>query len=141
MKSTNSPVPLFQIDNHSKALQFLKHNCIEIKNSLTQRCQLRSFLQTSTLQFHTDPLCSAHLFNTRTTPFQHTKSLRSTPTTPQFNTKIPHLLTKNPSVQHTAHFHTENPSDSDAPQFNIKNPSVPLIKSYFLSVELSSFWC
>ena len=141
MMSTNSLVPLFQIDNHSKVLKFLINNCIEIKNSLAQRCPLRSFLRTTTSQFHTDPINSTHLFNTRTTPCQHPKSLSSTPTTPQFNTKIPHFHTKNPSVQHTAHFHTKNPSNPHIPQFNTENPSAPLIKSYFLSVELRDFWC
>ena len=47
----------------------------------------------STPQFHKDPISSTHQFNTRTTPFQHRKSLSSTPKsldstpkTPQFNT-------------------------------------------------------
>ena len=39
------------------------------------------------------PLSSTHRFHTRTTPFQHPKSLSSTPKTPQFNTKTA-------SVQH-----------------------------------------
>ena len=51
-------------------------------------------------QFHTDPLSSTHRAHTRTTPFQHPKSLTSTPKTPHFNTKIPQLHTKTPQ------FHT-----------------------------------
>ena len=43
---------------------------------------------TSFFQFHTDPLSSTQRFNTRTTLFQHPKSLSLTLKTPQFNTRI-----------------------------------------------------
>ena len=44
-------------------------------------------ISNSTTQFHTDPLSSTRRFHTRTTPFQHPKSLSSTPKSPQFHTK------------------------------------------------------
>ena len=58
-------------------------------------------------QFDTDRLSSTHRFHTRSTPFQHPKSLSSTPKTPQFHLllsstpKAPQFHTKNPSVQHS----------------------------------------
>ena len=57
---------------------------------------------------------------TRTTPFEHPKSLSLTPKTPQFNTK-------NLSVQHQKLLS----STPKTPHFNTKNPSV----------RPSVFWC
>ena len=63
-------------------------------------------LKGSIPQFHTDPLISTNRFHTRTTPFQHLKSLSSTPKTPLFHTKnpsVPHqkpLSWTHPSVPH-----------------------------------------
>ena len=48
---------------------------------------IRNKLKLSTPQFHTDPPSSTNRFHTRTTPFQHPKSLSSTPKTPLLNTK------------------------------------------------------
>ena len=69
--------------------------------------------QQSTPQFNTEPLSSTHRFSTRTTPFQHPKSLNSTPKTHQFNTPFS-------STPKTSQFNTKNPSVQHTPQFNIK---------------------
>ena len=71
-------------------------------------------------------------FHTRTTPFQHSKSLNSKPNNPQFNTEIPQFHTKNLPVRHTSQFHTKIPSVPHIPQFYTKNPSVPHTPSVFL---------
>ena len=89
--------------------------------------------QQSTPQFNTEPLSSTHRFSTRTTPFQHPKSLNSTPKTPQFNTKIPQFHTKNPSFPTPPQYHTKNPSvqhqnpsssTSKTPQSHTKNQCI-----------------
>ena len=84
----------------------------------------------STHQFHTDLLSSTHRFHKRTTPFQHPKSLSSTPKNPSVS-PFPQFHTKNSSVQH------QNPLSSTpkifqfhTPQFNTKTPSVLHQKSF-----------
>ena len=59
---------------------------------LSVTASMIAFFQGSSPQFHTDPLSSTHRLHTRTTPFQHPKSLSSTPMslssipkTPQFH--------------------------------------------------------
>ena len=48
-------------------------------------------------------------FNTRIIPFQHPKFLISTPETPHFNTKIPQIHIKNPSVHHKKSLSSTHP--------------------------------
>ena len=59
-----------------------------------------AFTKKTNFIFSVKPLSSTHRFHARTTPFQHPKSLSSTPKTPQFNIKIPQFHIKNPSVPH-----------------------------------------
>ena len=55
------------------------------------------------------------------------------PSTPQFNTSVPHkdrFHTRNPSVQHTPQFNTPLSFRPKTPQFHTKNPSVPHLKPF-----------
>ena len=72
--------------------------------------------------------------NTRVTPFQHPKSLISTPQTPQFNTSLnsthpsvrdPKFLSSTPKTPRSNNsLSSTPPSVQHIPQFNTKNPSV-----------------
>ena len=77
------------------------------------------WIQLSTPQFHTDLLSSIHQFNTRTTPFQHQKSLRSTPK-PLIST--PKITQFNTSLSFTQKLLRSTPK---TPQFNTTLSSTP----------------
>ena len=89
-----------------------------------------SYFLRSIPQFHTDPLNSTHRFHTRTTPFQHTKSLSSTTKTPQFNTPLSYFLSE--GCVELRGFWCETKGVLNWGVFNVELTGC---------VELSGFWC
>ena len=84
-------------------------------------------ISNSTTQFHTDPLSSTRRFHTRTTPFQHPKSLSSTPKSPQFHTKNFFVW----GVSWTEGFSVRNWGCVELREFGVE----------LRCVELKGFWC
>ena len=76
--------------------KILSSTCLFTINTLREKI----FVNYNPAELCRVPLSSTHRFETRTTPFQHPKSLSSTPKSPHFHTKTPQFNTKTPSVQH-----------------------------------------
>ena len=114
-----------------------------LKTSFLYYVSLRQ--EMSTPQFHKDPLSSTHRFHTRTKPFQHPKSLDSTPKsldsileTPQFHNKTHQFHTPfsstHASVPHRLYTDIFVWGVCWTKEFLVWNWGV-------FGVELSGFWC
>ena len=115
----NSKVKSSYVDYMKKRLNFLLKRQNKLQNTLQIVCAWTVMLGfNSTPQFQTEPLSSTHRFHTMSTPFQHPKSLSSTPKTAQFHIKNPSVQHRNPLCS------TPKPPKFRLPQFHTKHSLV-----------------